>query len=69
MARRITDFLVGVSENPQKLRDYKADPDQVLAQSNLTQQERALVKGGGQALRQAVKQEAGPGAVVVLWEA
>jgi hypothetical protein len=68
MARKITDFLIATSEDPQRLNAYKRDADKELDKTTLTPQERALIKGGGKPLRDAVKQEAGPGAVVVVWE-
>ncbi len=67
---KITDFLVAVSEDPQRLKAFKRDKDSELAKSDLSPEQRALIKRGNlDELRAAVKQEAGPGAVVVLWEA
>ena len=69
MAGKITDFLIAVSEDPQRLKAFKKDPDQELAKSSLSTDEKALVKRGNPSeLRAAVKQEAGPGAVVLVWE-
>lgn len=67
---RITDFLIAVSEDPERLKAFKRDKDKELDKSGLSPDQRALVKRGDPAeLRAAVKAEAGPGAVVVLWEA
>jgi hypothetical protein len=67
---KITDFLVAVSEDPERLKSFKKDKDKELDRSDLSPEQRELVKRGNLAeLRAAVKAEAGPGAVVVLWEA
>jgi hypothetical protein len=67
---RITDFLIAVSEDPKRLKEFRKNPDKELDTTSLTQEQRALIKRGNlDELRAAVKQEAGPGAVVLLWEA
>lgn len=67
---KITDFLIAVSEDPERLKAFKKDKDKELDKSDLNPEQRALVKRGNPAeMRAAVKAEAGPGAVVVLWEA
>jgi hypothetical protein len=67
---RITDFLIAVSEDSERLKAFKKDKDKELNNSDLSPEQRALVKRGNPGeLRAAIKAEAGPGAVVVLWEA
>ena len=66
----ITDFLVAVSEDPERLKAFKKNPDKELDKAGLTPEQRSLLKRGDVAeIREAVKREAGPGAIVVMWEA
>ena len=66
---KIAEFLAAVSEDPNRLRKFKENPQQELDASGLDSEQRAVVESGdAKRIRQAIKRES-PGTVVVFWEA
>lgn len=69
MADKIADAMAAISEDPARLKAYRRNKDAELARFDLTQEQRNIIKKEDAAeIRAAIKQESGPGAVVVLWE-
>ena len=46
MSERLARFLISLSENPYKVDKLRADPDSVLADADLTPEEKAAVRSG-----------------------
>lgn len=46
MSERVARFLISLSQDPYKLDRFLDDPDPVLADSDLTSEEKEVVRGG-----------------------
>lgn len=69
MASKIADFLIAVTEDPNRRKAFRDDPDGELARSGLTTDEQQLLKSGDiKGIRQAIKKDSGEKAVVVMYE-
>ena len=70
MADKIGDVMIAISEDPASLQRYKNNKDAELANFDLTQAQKNTIKSGNsKRIRDAIKAESGPDAVVVFWEA
>jgi hypothetical protein len=57
MSERVSRFLISLSQDPDKLDRFKSDPDSVLADSDLTSEEKAIVRSGDE---EAIRKSLGP---------
>ena len=58
MATKLSDFLIEVSQNPEKLEDYALNRDQVLAESGLSREhQEALATDDLTKVREEIEKE------------
>jgi hypothetical protein len=57
MSERVSRFLISLSQDPDKLDRFQSDPDSVLADSDLTPEEKAMVRSGDEG---AIRESLGP---------
>lgn len=54
----LREFLLRLADDPRLLESYRQDPDEVLAEAGLTEEERELVKAGDAAgIRRSILSE------------
>lgn len=69
MASKMADFLIAVTEDPQRRKAFRDDPAGELAKSGLTGEQQQLLKSGDiKAIRQAIKKDTGDKTLVVMYE-
>ena len=69
MASKISDFLADVGSDASRREAFKKSPDAELDQSNLTSEQRDIVKSGDVGrIRKAIQEESGSEAIAVMFE-
>lgn len=58
MSAALTDFLLELAQDPEKAEAFKKDPDKVMAEAGLSEEDQKLLRSGDpQAIREAIDEE------------
>ncbi len=67
MAKALSDFLTKISQDPQEISDFKENPDGVMDDHGLSDQEKEIVKSGdADKVREHLGDDTPPGCIAIF---